>query len=581
MILQALTQLYDALAAKGTLEKPGWQSGNVSYALILNDDGTIERVEPLMIPVMRGKKQVMGPRPMKIPAQVKRSSGVSSNFLCDNSSYILGVDAKGKPERSLECFRACGQKHAQLLENADHPAARAILQYFEHWDPAQISQCEALQEYIGEMLAGANIVFKYGDQFAQDILPLQQAWDAAYSDESNSDIGRCLVTGKRAPIAILHPSIKGVKDAQSSGATLVAFNAPAFESYGREGGQGLNAPVSQSAAFAYGAALNWLLGQSEHRTFLGDSTIVYWAEDGESAYADCFGSFFGGTSITEKDIATVFRSLANGNPVAWNDVPLNPENRFYILGLAPNAARLSVRFFLQGTFGDYIAKVQRHYDRLSIDGSERDSRESMAAWWLLNETVNQKSSSKAPSPQMSGSFIRSILTDTYYPATLMNQLQLRIRAEGDINHRRAAIIKAYLLKNTAGTAEYSRYEEVLDVKLNEESTYPAYVLGRMFSVLEALQQSANPGISATIRDRYFNSACATPATVFPILIRLAQAHLKKLTAGGRIYYEQQLTELIGKLDQAYPQRLNLNDQGIFQLGYYHQTQKRYTKKEEK
>ena len=579
MILQALTELYSVLASKGTLEKPGWQYGNVSYALKLNDDGNVIELVPLMTSVTRGKKVVMGPTPMKIPAQVKRSSGVSPNYLCENSSYFLAADNKGKPQRALECFKACGQLHARLLAGTDHPAARAILKYFANPDPAGIINSAVFRDSLDDLLNNANLVFKYGNEYAQEIPELQQAWDAAYADDSDSATGVCLVTGKRAPVARLHPSIKGVRDAQSSGASLVSFNAPAFESYGRNEDQGLNAPVSQNAAFAYGAALNWLIAQAEHRAFLGDSTIVFWAEDGESAYSDCFGSFFGGNTISAEELARVVNNLSAGRNVSWNDIPLDPDNHFYILGLAPNASRLSVRFFVQDTFGDIISKVGRHYERLRIDGSERDLQESMSVWWLMNETVNQHSSSKAPSPQMAGSLIRAILTDTYYPATMMNNLQLRIRAERVISHRRAAMIKAYLLKNTTGTADYIRYREVLDVKLNEDSIYPAYVLGRLFSVLEGLQQAANG--ASTIRDRYFNSACATPATVFPILIRLAQAHLKKLSTGGRIHYEQQLTALMGKLDSAYPQRLSLNDQGIFQLGYYHQTQKRFTKKEEK
>ena len=579
MILQALATLYSTLESKGILEKPGWQYGNVSYALKLNDDGKVVKLVPLMIPVMRGKKEVLGPSSLKIPAQVKRSSGVNPNYLCENSSYFLAADNKGKPKRALECFQACGQLHSRLLTEVDHPAAKAILKFFENPDPAQLIKAAVFKDSLDDILNGANLVFMYGNEYAQEIPELQQAWDAAYSDDGGSATGICLVTGNRAPVARLHPSIKGVRDAQSSGASLVSFNAPAFESYGRDNAQGLNAPVSQNAAFAYGAALNWLISQPKNRSFLGDSTVVYWAEDGESAYSDCFSSFFGGNTITEDELERVVQNLCSGKNVFWNDIPLNPDNHFYILGLAPNASRLSVRFFIQDKFGDIITKINRHYDRLRIDGSDRDRHESMSTWWLMNETVNQHSSTKSPSPQMAGSLIRSILTDTYYPATMMNQLQLRIHAEGIISHRRAAMIKAYLLKNTAGTANYISYKEVLEVKLNEDSIYPAYVLGRLFSVLEGLQETANG--KSTIRDRYFNSACATPAIVFPILIRLAQAHLKKLSTGGRIYYEQQLTSLACKLDHAYPQRLNLNDQGIFQLGYYHQTQKRFTKKEEK
>ena len=119
------------------------------------------------------------------------------------------------------------------------------------------------------------------------------------------------------------------------------------------------------------------------------------------------------------------------------------------------------------------------------------------------------------------------------------------------------------------------------MELNQDTTYQPYLLGRLFAVLEGLQQAANPGINTTIRDRYFNSACATPAVVFPQLLKLAQAHLKKLGGGLEVNYNKQISDILAKFDRDYPASLNLYDQGIFQLGYYHQTQARFTKKEEK
>ena len=393
---------------------------------------------------------------------------------------------------------------------------------------------------------------------------------------------RCLVTGEDAEIARLHPAIKGVQDAQTMGASLVSFNAPAFESYAHDGGQGLNAPVGRYAAFAYGAALNHLLADREHRMHLGDSTIVFWAEDAEDAYADLFSAVLGNDQrMQDRDLLGIMQKLAAGQSVRWESVPLQPENSFCILGLAPNSARLSVRFFVKDSFGAFASRISAHHQRMEIVRPKNDPWETIPLYAMLRETVNPNASSKDASPQMTGDVLRAILSGGLYPATLYQQVQLRIRAEHAITRGKAAIIKAYLLRNTPEGERKAIISEVAQVKLNEETRYAPYVLGRMFAVLEGIQEAANPGINTTIRDRYFNSACCTPAVVFPVLIRLAQAHLKKLDGGLSVHMNRQLQSLMGMLDEAYPGRLSLNDQGIFQLGYYHQRQKRYEKKEDR
>ena len=582
MILQALVDLYDHLSEKGELERPGWQPVNASYALQIDDSGELVRVVSLLVPTMRGKKEVFAPRKMNVPAPVKRTVGIASNFLCDNSSYMLGVDQKGKPERTRDCFAACKQLHEALLSNCEHPAAKAILRFFERWKPEETGACAALDEYREEITSGANLVFLYRGEFAQDIPELKQVWDAAYGEDVDAPEMRCLVTGERGPIAVLHPAIKGVRGGQPTGTSLVSFNARAFESYAHDEGQGANAPVSARAAFAYGAALNWLIGSEKNRVLLGDTTVVFWAEDAEPAYAQWFGiAFNGGDSgnLSQSDLTLAMKKLASGQPVDWNGVPLHPENRFYILGLAPNAARLSVRFFLADSFGAFARRMREHYERLEIVRPAYDSRETLTMWSLLNETVNQNARDKTPLPRLPGETMRAILSGAPYPETLYTQVQLRLRAGDALSRGKAAIVKAYLIKNTAGSARYQEYKEALSVELNESSTYAPYLLGRLFAVLEGLQQAANPGINATIRDRYFNSACATPAVAFPQLIKLAQAHLKKLPVQGRVYFDKQIESILVHITSDYPARLSLQDQGVFQLGYYHQTQKRYEKKE--
>lgn len=579
MILQALVSYYETLAARGELPQPGWAPVKVSYVLNLDDQGDITTVVCIKEEVTRGKKKALVPQIIQLPAPVKRTVGVTANFLCDNSSYILGADKKGKPKRSLECFQACKTLHETLLVSVEEPAARALLSFFDHWQPEKLTEHPAFaHQDMEDLLASANLIFRYRGRYLHEIPAIRQAWQDYYNNSQDSQQFPCLVTGKLAPVAQLHPSIKGIYGAQSSGASLVSFNAPAFCSYDRE--QGLNAPTSQYAAFAYGAALNYLIATQNTR--VGDVTLLFWAESGEEAYADALKRFgFGGgdedDQYKEEDLKGLMESLAEGVDVEWDGTRIDPNMTFYILGISPNAARLSVRFFLRNSFGQFIRSVKAHYDRLEIVRPSFDPFDNIPVWRMLKETVNPNSREKKPAADMAGDTLRAILTNTPYPATLLNGVTLRIRADREMNRTRAAILKAYYLKNRNPFVP----EEVLTVSLNQDSNHEAYVLGRLFSVLEAIQSDANPGINATIRDKYFSSASATPGVVFPTLVNLAQKHLRKLDEGKKIFYDKQLTELMSKLGETYPNRMNLPQQGAFQLGYYHQTQYRFTKKEDK
>ena len=579
MILQALVSYYETLAARGELPQPGGAPVKVSYVLNLDDQGDITTVVCIKEEVTRGKKKALVPQIIQLPAPVKRTVGVTANFLCDNSSYILGADKKGKPKRSLECFQACKTLHETLLVSVEEPAARALLSFFDHWQPEKLTEHPAFaHQDMEDLLASANLIFRYRGRYLHEIPAIRQAWQDYYNNSQDSQQFPCLVTGKLAPVAQLHPSIKGIYGAQSSGASLVSFNAPAFCSYDRE--QGLNAPTSQYAAFAYGAALNYLIATQNTR--VGDVTLLFWAESGEDAYADALKRFgFGGgdedDQYKEEDLKGLMESLAEGADVEWDGTRIDPNMTFYILGISPNAARLSVRFFLRNSFGQFIRSVKAHYDRLEIVRPSFDPFDNIPVWRMLKETVNPNSREKKPAADMAGDTLRAILTNTPYPATLLNGVTLRIRADREMNRTRAAILKAYYLKNRNPFVP----EEVLTVSLNQDSNHEAYVLGRLFSVLEAIQSDANPGINATIRDKYFSSASATPGVVFPTLVNLAQKHLRKLDEGKKIFYDKQLTELMSKLGETYPNRMNLPQQGAFQLGYYHQTQYRFTKKEDK
>ena len=583
MILQALTQYYEDLLRLGKINRPGWSKQKLNYSLLLSEEGELLQLLHLQQEVQRGNKTILGPQEMWVPSPVKRSSGIRPNFLCDTSSYLLGVDGKGKADRSIDCFAASKALHLQLLREVDSPIARAIVRFFEHWDPSQAASHPSLQEDWEELLKGGNLTFSLSEQFAAQDPAIADAWTQHYEDSSaDAEPIRCLVTGQTGTLARLHPSIKGVAGAQSSGASLVSFNAPAFCSFEHE--QGANAPVSDYAAFAYTTALNTLLADRNRVSRVGDTTILCWAAGGESAYQDCFLMSIFNDSYTENDILNTLHHLSKGESIQWDDTRLSPDTRFYVLGLAPNAARLSVRFFWQNSFGALARNLERHYQRLEIIRPSFDKFPTLPIWRLVLETVRKAppgGRAPEPHPRLAGDLLLAVLNDTLYPATLLNGVELRIRAERSVSRGQAAILKAYYTKYLEQFQPDSPMKEALTVELNEQTNYLPYLLGRLFAVLEGLQQSANPGINTTIKDRYFNSASATPAIVFPQLINLAQKHLNKLDGGLAVYYDKQITELSSRITQTLPTRMSLAEQSAFQLGYYHETQRRYTAKAKK
>lgn len=621
MILQALVRCYEALAERGELEKPGWSPVKVSWGLELNADGQVKSLLPLGSMDTKSKQFS---RTMTLPNKLKSTSRASSNFLWDNSEYIFGL---GKKENTTEKnFQACVWRHQEILKDVKHPFAQAIVKFFDGWKPENSFENPIIKTNIKELIKGGNIVFVMEDsngelQFAHDVPEIRRAWDETYISIGNEEVGRCLVTGEKTPIAILHPSISGVYGAKSFGALLVSFNMEASESYGKE--QGRNAPVGKYAAFAYGAALNYMVGHADFHGRLGDTTLVYWAEDAEPAYGSAFMAMMGmggedKNEITQKELSSVLTALCDGRTVKWANVPLNPKNRFYILGLAPNASRLSVRFFLQNSFDEFAQYYQKHQEDLDIVRPAFDERETLSMWALLGETVVKKNNKppksqrqlveeiketaiKKPNKppkfqrQLVEEMLNAILTGSPYPSTLFTQVEIRIRAEKEINRGKAAIIKAYLRRNVVEQQRKNAhvYEEVLGVELNiSKTTYLPYRLGRLFAVLEALQLEAfrdgnnkDSKPNTTIKDQFFSSACATPVVAFPMIVDRAQKYLRKLKAknkeGLARYYSSMMDEIIGNFGESYPAHLSLEDQGIFQIGYYHQRQRMYAKKEEK
>ena len=615
MILQALTSLYETLAQKGEISKEGWSREKISFALSIDEEGNLLRVTPLfdMVDGPKGKTREV-PQKMTVPAAVKRTSGAAANFLWDNSSYILGVslkkgedDAEREKRRNkdIKCFEACRELHHSMLDGMEYPAAKAVLNFLDKWEPQKAEENNLVAQYAKEILSGANMVFRFNGGYVHDDPQLASVWQKANAKQKDN-IGQCLVTGALDEIQNTHPTIKGVQGAKSSGAALVSFNASAFCSYNKE--QNQNAPVGKYAAFAYTTALNHLLADRKNVHRIGDAAVVCWAENADKQYEDFAADlFFGdgdGDQSDEQWLSALQASvelLAKGLPC--RELDLDPERKFYILGISPNAARLAVRFFYCDSFGNIVKNIKAHYDRLEIVRPSYDKFPILPLWKLLsatNRTIKKKndngtnaersdsedsdkSKDKTQNSAMAGAVARAIFSGGRYPASLLECTFLRIRAEREITRERAAIIKAYYLRNPNEKCP----KEVLTVSLNENSKNIPYTLGRLFSVYEEIQEKANPrnpgnpGINTTIKDRYFGSAAAMPATVFPILSNLAQKHLRKLSDEQRVYLDKKVMTLKSVLGEQYPAHMSLPEQGSFDLGYYHQTQARYTKKEDK
>lgn len=615
MVLQALNRYYEILATdpESGVALSGYCIANVSFAVNLSENGELLDIFSLSRAVTRGKKEFELPVLITVPEKIKRSGkNPPANFLCDNSAYVLGVSDKNTddPQDTLKRFKSFCEFNTKILADVNCPEARAVVAFLDTYDPSTGESHPAIASHLQDLLKGGNLVFRLDGKsgYVHETPEIRAVWAAYKAKAVNTTTGQCLVTGEIQPIARLHPSIKGVKDTNSVGATLVGFNAPAYESYNRLKGQGLNSPVSEAAAFAYTTALNRLLSpDNKNGKFnMGDTTVVYWAESPDRIYSTLFYSLFnpetGAEPNTEegKDFVRDERAEALMHQVAEKvrlgealDIAalkreINVETRFYVLGLAPNAARISVRFFHSDPFLKIVEKIKAHYDDLSIEKEYADQPSMIPLWQILRETASQKATNKNASPLISGAVMRSILNGTPYPAALFYSVITRVRADVDdskqkiskINYTRAAIIKAYLVRKYRNIPN-SQVQEVLCMSLNEQSTNQAYLLGRLFAVLEKAQQdaAAPAKLNATIKDRYFTAACAAPASVFPVLLRLSQHHISKAEYG--YISDHRIEEILGLLEiekNPYPSHLTLDEQGLFILGYYHQRPALYRSK---
>ena len=572
MILQALHAYYERRQClpdpADRLPQQGLEDKEIPFILELATDGRLIAISDTR--ETQGKKKIA--KRYQVPQGIKKTSGVAANLLWDTAEYVLGLDSKGKPERVAEqtvAFRArIEQLQAQVPDDA---GLLAVLRFLQ----AEPLAAAKAQVNWPEVEAANNPLLSF--RLAPDLDLVCQRPQVIVAFTNTMTAGEagaglpCLITGRSAEPERLHSAIKGVWGAQTSGANIVSFNLDAFRSYGKE--QGANAPVSPAAAFAYTTALNSLLAKgSRQRMQVGDASTVFWAQreedsDVENGFAALFADDFDDPDAHTEQVRTLYESLHMGRFSGKAG-----QNQFYVLGLAPNAARIAIRFWHAAPLREIAGHVLRWFDELVLIHGPRESGYP-TLFRLLTAVALLGKADNLP-PNLGGEVMRAILSGTPYPAAWLNAAVTRCRAERNVPYLRAAVIKACLLRGHPTSPQ-----EEPTVMLNTDNPNVAYRLGRLFATLEKIQEEASPGLNATIRERYYGAASSTPVAVFTTLLRLKNHHLAKLTNRGRAAnFEKLLGEILGEVGD-FPLHLNLPDQGRFALGYYHQRQAFFTKAE--
>ena len=578
-LLTALARAYDRLPDAPPF---GFSNEKIGFCVVLSLEGVVAHIVDL-----RDSDKKRTPRTMMVPASPKRSGSTPRpNFLWDNINYTLGA---GKLENADDLrFDSFREKHLEYLATSESDELRAFCKFLASW------QTTDLKAYFdGEKPPSEGFVFgldtTYHQRFLHEVTEAREIW-ASHGDRWKAVAGKttadaiCLVNGRSSAIQRTHPPIKGVWGAQVAGAALVSFNSDAYESYGHE--QGDNAPVSEAAAFAYTTALNrFLTKDSGHRIQIGDASTVFWADCSAEAAREAEGLFFASYGSLEnessydqaatKEIKLRLEMIQNGTALAQVAPKLAEGVRFHILGLAPNAARLSVRFHYEDDFGKLVANYQNHLDNLRLEPPPRDGFPPL--WRYLTELAVLGKRENVP-PNLAGDWMRAILTGQRYPMTLLTTTLMRLRGDGDVNALRAGILKSVLIRNL----------EMKEVPVALDPTLPnkGYVLGRLFAVYEEIQRAALGGnVNATIKDKFYGAASATPQKVFAVLDRGSANHfakLRKQSPGWAVNLEKLLTSITEVMEPGkdpIPVALTSAEQAMFGIGYYHQRSEAFRKRE--
>lgn len=570
MILQALSKYYERIPDAA---EEGFQLQEIPFIIVLNNHGEFIGLHD----TREGEGKKKKGRSFLVPKAVKRASGIAANLLWDNSSYVLGRPKPDKKKDLNDLLNRAKEQQASFIGKikdtfsgaSNDLGIAAVIRFFEQKNFEKVLNHPLWQE-IEE--TGANITFQL--EADTGLICQREIVKNAIHNSSNVAPAKsqiCLVTGNNDMPVRLHTAIKGVWGAQSSGANIVSFNLDAFKSFGKE--QGYNAPVGKKSEFAYTTALNTLLAKgSRHRIQVGDASTVFWAEkkhELEDWFADIFGEPAKGDSEQDNEaIKALFKA-----PEAGADPVLDKKTKFYVLGLSPNASRIAIRFWYAGTVAEVEEHIRQHFKDISIDHPPHQPKY-LSLFRLLASTALQGKADNIQ-PKLGGDFMKAILNGTPYPETLLSSAIQRTRAERVVTYPRVSLIKAVLVRKM----RYKNGKEEIGMSLDLNNNNMGYRLGRLFAVLEKVQEEASPGINATIRDRFYGSASSTPVTAFPHLMKLKNHHIAKLENRGRaVNFEKIIGEIMDDIGE-FPAHLSLDDQGRFAVGYYHQRQDFFRGKE--
>ena len=605
MILQSLYELYERLEKEPEykLAPLGYSLQKIAFKVVIKPNGELHNVEDIR-EINKNKKfstQLMVPGGSKTTG-----SGMNPGFLWDNTSYLLGfvpTDKKledKKIKRIKKSFEAFKNKHLSLENEINSRSFSAVCRFLEQWSPDRAGDYPFLSTVTGYGV----FQIKGEPDYVHENNMVKSWWKKEIEKKgTESNVNQCLITGKNLPISKTHdPKIKGVIGGKAE-ALLVSYNEDAYESYGLK--QSYNAPVSEDAVFRYATALNAILDgpmKSKHKLRLGDTTIAFWT-DKPTSTEEVFKLFFdeGSPALEDeaqdetlrKKLEVFFNALRTGRDESSN-IGSDPDStKFYILGLSPNAARISVRFFYRTTIANLYDNLRTHFEDIKIKpeparGKFKGDPEFPPSRQLLCQTArnprkskdkqsqkstkNSKCESKDIPPILSGALLRAILTQTQYPQALFDAVIRRIHADRKVNYLRACIIKGHLVRNL---------KQEIPMSLDTQRKDTSYRLGRLFATLEKTQKDAlGENINSTIRDRFYSSASATPGSVFPRLLRTYQHHLGKLEGGHKVNVEKLVQEIMDNMDD-FPSHLNLAGQGLFALGYYQQMRDFYRSKKDK